>query len=192
MDIEQLRELRQKADEAFKSKDFTLAFSLSEKLAEANVPSALFTCGLIMEKGWMHGAKDLDRAFFFFRELAIKFNDDEGYLGCVRVILAKREIENRDKAAHYCLDATKGRLRHLGFLLLGRVYEELYDPPQYKLARKAYLKSFISGSAWALRQYAMSLMKSGNVVGGVLMHVAATIVSPFFVLFGGVRTTRTG
>lgn len=192
MDTDELRSLGQEADNAFRRKDFKIAFSVSERLAVANVPSAMFTCGLIMEKGWLTGQPDFDKAFGFYRGLAIKFNDDEGYLGCVRVMLAKHEVENREKAVHYCVDATRGRLKHLAFLLLGRVYEELYDPPDYKAARKAYRKSFAAGSAWALRQYAMSLMKSRNIIGGVFMHVVATIVSPFFVLFGGARTTRPG
>lgn len=192
MDNDRLRDLSREADVAFKSKNFDVAFSISEELVKANVPSAMFTCGLIMEKGWLNGLQDLDRALFFYRDLAIKFNDDEGYLGCVRVMLAKHDMESRDKAVHFCTDATHGRLKHLAFLLLGRVYEELYSPPDYKAARKAYLKSFAAGSAWALRQYAMSLMNSKNIIAGVLMHIAATIVSPFFVLFGGARTTRPG
>jgi hypothetical protein len=192
LDNESLQDLKRKANAAFKSKDFELTFALSEKLAKENVPSALFTCGLIMEKGWLKGAKDPDRAFHFYRDLAIKFNDPEGYLGCVRVFLARHELDNRERAVRFCLGATDGRLKHLAFLLLGRIYEEMYEPPEYKLARKAYLKSFFAGSAWALRQYAMSLMKSNHVIGGVLMHVVATIVSPIFVLFRGLRTTRTG
>lgn len=192
MEKKYLRELKKEADAAFKNRDFEQAFTLSEKLAEENIPSAIFTCGLIMEKGWPHGAKDLDRALYFYRDLALKFNDEEGYLGCVRIFLARRDLSNRDKAVDYCLGATKGRLKHLAFLLLGNVYEELYIPPEYKLARRAYLKSFFSGSAWGLRKHAMSLMKSNNIIGGIFMHVIATVASPLFAIFGGLRTTRKG
>jgi len=192
MNDESLQELKRRADAAFKSKDFELTLALSEKLAEENVPSAFFTCGLILEKGWINGVKDLDRALLFYRDLAIKFNDDEGYLGCVRIFLARHDLEDRDQAVRYCTGATRGRLKHLAFLLLGRVYEDLYEPPEYKLARNAYLKSFFGGSAWALRQYAISLMKSNNVVGGAFMHAVATLISPIYVLIHGVRTTRNG
>ncbi len=192
MNRDELKALKREASTAFKNRNFELAFSLSEKLAKAGEPSALFTCGLILENGWLGGVKDFDRAFCFFRELAIKFNDDEGYLGCVRIFLARHEFENRDIALRYCADATKGRLKHLGFLLLGDVYEELSEPPEYKLARKAYLSSFFAGSPWALRKYSMSLMKSRNIIGGFLMHVLTTIISPIFVLFGGLRVTRKG
>lgn len=192
MDTESLAMLRQKADEAFGNKDFETALVVSKRLAAENIPSAMFTCGLILEKGWLNDKIDLNGAEFYYRKLAINFNDDEGYLGCVRIMLARREMENRDTAMQYCMGAANGRIKHLAFILMGRIYEEFYDPPDYKLARRAYLKSVVSGSAWALRKYAMSLMKSKNIIGGICMHVIATIVSPFFVLFGGVRTTRTG
>ncbi|GLQ98161.1 hypothetical protein [Dyella mobilis] len=185
-------EMKEKAGAAFKRHDFQLALALSEKLVEENVPSAFFTCGLIMERGWLNGVADLEKALFFYRNLAIKFNDDEGYLGCVRIFLARRELVNREKAMRYCQDATRGRLRHLAYLLMGRVYEELYEVPEYTLARKAYLASFFSGSAWALRKYALSLKKSHQIVGSVLIHIVATVVSPIMVLFGGVRVTRKG
>lgn len=189
----EVSELRHNAhEELFKNKNYELAFSLARKLTDINQPSGFFMCGLILEKGWLNGSPDFDGALGFYRGLAIKFNDDEGYLGCVRVMLEKHEVESRDKAVNYCVDATRGRLKHLAYLLLGRVYEELYNPPDYRLAHKAYLKSFACGSAWALRQYAMSLRKSRNMVGSVFMHVIATIVSPLLVLIGGVRATRHG
>lgn len=192
MDRKEIDELRKEADAAFEGNDFERTFYLYEKLAEENVPLALFRCGLILEKGWLNGKKDLDRSLGFYRKLAINWNQDEGYLGCVRIILSKRQIDQRDKAVQYCLDAAKGPLKRLAFILMGRVYEELYDRPKYKLARKAYLKSFSLGSAWALRRYAESLMKSRNFVGGVFMHVVATAVSPFMVLFGGIKVIRRG
>lgn len=192
MDRKDIDELRKEADAAFEGKDFERTLYLYEKLAEENVPLAFFRCGLILEKGWVDGKRDLDRASEFYRKLAINWNADEGYLGCVRIILGKRQIDQRDKAVQYCLGVMKGPLKRLAFILLGRVYEELFDPPQYKLARKAYLKSFSLGSAWAMRKYAESLMKSRNFVGGVFMHVVATIFSPLMFLFGGIKVTRHG
>lgn len=192
MDREEIDELRKEAEVTFERKEFERAFCLYEKLAEENVPLALFRCGLILEKGWLKGKKNLDRALEYYRKLAINWNADEGYLGCVRIILSNRQTDQRDKAVQYCLGAAKGSLKRLAFILIGRVHEELYDPPQYKLARKAYLKAFSLGSAWALRQYARSLMKSHNFIGGVFMHIVTTVVSPFMVLFGGIKVTRRG
>lgn len=192
MDNAEQKKLRRNAGLAFKNHDFELAFSISEQLAKENDPSAFFTCGLILENGWLQGKKDLDRALSFYRKLAINWNDDEGYLGCVRIILSKRQNDQRDQAIQYCFDATKGPSKCWAFILMGRIYEELYDPPKFRLARKAYLKAFSLGSAWALRKYAESLMKSRNFVGGVSMHVVATIVSPFMTLLGGMKVTRHG
>src|SRR5690348_9119868 len=70
MDRKEVDELRKEASAAFKKKDFERTFFLSEKLAEENVPAALFRCGLILEKGWLNGKKDLDRALEFYRRLA--------------------------------------------------------------------------------------------------------------------------
>lgn len=185
MDKEYLYDLRVKANEAFNNKNFELAFRLSEKLAHEDDMSSIFTCGLIMEKGWANGVIDLDYAACCYKKLAIRFNQDEGYLGCVRIILARHEVENRETAMNYCLGATKGRLERIALLLRGRIYEELYEPPEYRLARKEYLKAFFKGSAWALRQHAMSLNTSGKHFAGSFMHVIATFVSPIILLLGG-------
>ena len=187
-----LDRLNSEADTAFTSGDFERAFECSQILAEQNFASAMFTCGLILENGWIDGVADLERANKYYRDLAIHFNSDEGYLGCARVILGRREIESRDQALKFCDGATRGRSKHLAFLLMGRIYEELEDPPQYQLARKFYRKSFCSGSAWALRQYARSLMRSRNYIAGVSMHIIATIVSPALIALGGLRKARDG
>jgi TPR repeat protein len=180
------------ASEAFASRNFALAFSLSNKLVEENVASAMFTCGLIMEKGWLNGVKDFDCAYYYYNKLAIQFNNEEGYLGCVRIILLRHEFENRHKALMYCLGATTGRSKHLAFLLLGKIHEELSEPPDHRKAREAYLKSFFSGNSWALRKYAMSLIKSKKYFSGAAMHVIATIASPILIFVGGLRKSRNG
>lgn len=192
MDRDEIDKLRREARAAFKNNESERAFALSEQLATENVPSALFRCGLILEKGWLNGTVDLDRAWSFYNKLAINWNEDLGYLGCVRLILSKGEQKERDKAIQYCEHVLNGPVKYRALLLLGRIYEELYTPPNYKLAKKAYLKAIFHGSAWALRKYAVALGRSGNLVGSLLMHVVATVASPIFVLFGGMKVTRRG
>jgi hypothetical protein len=189
---EELNQLRLEANVAFRRHDFERAFAISLRLTEKDIPSAFFTCGLILEKGWLGGLVDLDRAYDFFNQLAIKFNTPEGYLGCARIILAKRDFENREKAETYCRGVIGKPRDQLAYILLGRIYEELYDPPDFDSAKNAYVKAIFRGSAWALRKYANALMKSKNFVGGILMHVIATVVAPFFLLFGGLKVTRNG
>lgn len=184
--------LRSDADRAMKDNNFKLALDIYETLALRNSPDALLMCGLIREKGWDKTLLDLDKAHEFYRTLAIGWNADAGYLGCVRVILARHETQNREMALIYCRDVLKGEYKRDGYMNMGRIYEELFEPPQVALARRAYFRAFLSGSSLALRQYAISLMKSRRYVRGVAMHVAATVVAPFLVLLGGLGVTRKG
>lgn len=184
--------LRDKANRAMQNKEYRTALDIYEKLAEDDQPDAMLMCGLIYEKGWDKELLDLDKAGEYFTKLAIKWNAAPGYLGCVRVMLAKHDVQNRDKAVMYCRDLIKGKYRRDGYLNLGHVYEELFDPPELVLARRSYFHAFASGSSWALRQYAISLMKSRNYIRGIAMHVIATVVAPFLVLRGGSSATRDG
>jgi TPR repeat protein len=192
MNRDQIENLLRQENAAYKEGKFDLALQLAEKLSNENVPSSFFTCGLILEKGWSSCGIDLDRALEFYRKLAVRWNDAEGYLGCVRIILAKNDFDQRDKAIQYCLTESMGRLSYLAYLLLARIYEEMYMPPDYNLAKKYCIKSIFHGSAWALRKYALLLGRSGNVVGAFSMHIVATVCSPLIVVFGGFKKVRKG
>jgi len=192
MNRDQIENLLRQENTAYKERNFDLALELAEKLAGENVPSSFFTCGLILEKGWSSFGIDLNRALEFYKKLAIQWNDAEGYLGCVRIILARKEFDQRDKAIQYCLTETKGRLSYLAYLLLARIYEEMYSPPDYRLAKKCCIKSIFLGSAWALRNYALILGRSGNIAGAFSMHIVATVCSPLIVVFGGFKKVRKG
>lgn len=192
MSRDQIEDLLRQENAAYKEGNFDLALQLSEKLSVENVPSAFFTCGLILEKGWSSCGIDLDRAREFYKQLAINWSNAEGYLGCVRIMLAKKELDKRDKAIQYCLSETKGGLSYLAYLLLARIYEEMFVPPDYKLAKRYCIRSIFHGSAWALRRYAVLLGRSGNIVGAFVMHIVATVCSPIIVLFGGFKKVRKG
>jgi hypothetical protein len=187
---DEYNELYEESRKAFRRQDYVFCFSLSTKLAEKNSPYGLATCGIILEKGKLDGIEDLEGALGFYKKLGLGLNQEEGYLGIVRVILAKHWTDERESAIKYCLGIAKNK--KIAFLLLGRVYEELYTLPNYDLARKSYLKSIFLGSAWAMRRYAASLASSGNLIGSVMAHILATLLSPFFLLFGGRRAFRRG
>lgn len=182
--------LRNQASQAIKNRDFNLALECYEVLAAKDIPDGIFMCGVIHENKWDETLHDLDEAYGFYRKLAIEWNADSGYLGCVRVILANKDVSHRDTALNYCRQLITGDEKRYGYLTMGRIYEELHDPPEEKLARSAYFHSFLHGSTWALRKYATSLMNSKKYLRGIAMHVVATIVSPFLLFFGGLGATR--
>lgn len=192
MNEDQLNLLRDDAHRAMHRQDYKLALDIYEKLAAQDMADGIFMTGVICEHDWDESLTDLDKAYQCYNRLAIEWNDDSGYLGCVRVILEKKDTSSRDKALTYCRDLVKGKQKCHGFLTMGRVYDELFDPPKAKLARAAYFRSFLSGSSWALRQYAISLMRSKKYIRGILMHVVATLTAPFLVLFGGWGATGNG
>lgn len=194
MDQEQLQGLHKEAHRLLlRDRDYEAAFRVYKRLADADDVSACFTCGLFYENGWLKSGKDLDLALSYYRKLAIKWNDDEGYLGIARIIFLQKNHEELDTAIRFCKDVLSNGLRarkRLAFVLLGRIYEDMSDPPEHKSARKAYLKAFMCGNAYSLRLYARSLVKSRDYIGGFLMHVIATVVCPVMVLFLGRGASR--
>lgn len=192
MDDGTIKLLRYEASYAKKMKDYRLAFKKYKQLAECNIPDGLFMCGFIQENKFDHELHDLDAAYKYYTKLAINWGEDAGYLGCVRVILAQKDEHHRDKALAYCRDLVKGEEKRYGYLTMGRVYEELFQPPKDKLARVAYFYAFVHGATLGLRKYATSLMRSRKCIRGVVMHVIATLVAPVLFLFGGAAATRDG
>lgn len=187
---DEIQQLRDQAHQAMRNKNYKRAMDYYEQLAQRDVPDGMLMCGVIHENQWDETLTNLDKAYEFYRKLAIKWNADLGYLGCVRVILAKGDVSSRDTALGYCRELIEGEESRYGYLTMGRTYEELFDPPEVELARAAYFRSFLHGSTWGLRKYATSLINSRKYVRGVAMHVVATIVSPFLLLFGGLGATR--
>lgn len=184
--------LSEKSRKALMKHDYSVALNVSQKLALENVPVGLFNCGLIYEHGWGLTHPDMETALQYFRKLAIYFNESEGFLGCVRIILARHDLPECERAISYCMQCIDGPSAVFAYLSLGRVYEELHVPPQWKLARRAYLRAFFRGSPFALRKYASSLMRCKKYVSGVMVHIIATILSPLMLIIGGRRVTRIG
>ncbi len=117
----ELELIRENARRAIKDKDYKLALKNYCELADQDVPDAILMCGVIHENDWDETLTDLDVAFGYYRKLAIKWNADSGYLGCVRIILAKKDVAERDKALDYCRKLIKGEEKRYGYLTMGRV-----------------------------------------------------------------------
>lgn len=192
MGNDDLNQLTKMARRAIKKHDFEEAFQIAKKLELEGDPVGIYTCGMAYENGWGVGDPDFEKALHYFRRLAVEFDECEGYLGCVRIALVMKNCIEYERAVSYCTYCLDSPSSVFAYLDLGRVYEELHDPPMYKCARKAYLKSFLRGSPIALRKYSSSLILSKKYVFGVLMHVVTTILSPLMILIGGRRFTRYG
>jgi len=185
--------LRVQATIAFNSENMESALELSEKLAETGDAQALFTCGLIYEGlDGFENKKNLEKAWSYFQRLALNFNFDEGYLGCVRILLARREVDRWELALAYCLAAIESSNTQFGWLLLGDVLSKLNPSPDRQGACRAYLKAAMGGAPWGWRRFAEIKRADGNYLLAAVVHILATLAFPVHVLFSGFRATRTG
>lgn len=184
-----IEETRKAADSAFKRQDYDLALSLSMELSKYNIPEALFTCGLIYER--IKGKVDFDKSYTYYDRLR-KYDLVEGNNGCVRVFLKKKAHSEAVRAEQYCLTAIKENGSPLARLLLGRVLEELHQPPDLQRAKKLYLEAALRGLPWGYRRFANVKLKEGHKVVGILLHIMATVVFPFYVLIFGNKALRAG
>ena len=189
MTLSDIEETRRAASAAFKRHDYDSALSLSMELSKYNVPEALFTCGLIYER--IKGKVDLDKSYAYYDRLR-KYDLVEGNNGCVRVLLKKKAHSGAARAEQYCLTAIKENGSPLARLLLGRVLEELHQPPDLQRAKKLYLEAALRGLPWGYRRFANIKMREGHRVAGILIHIITTVISPFYVLILGNKALRAG
>ncbi|HWG10308.1 MAG TPA: hypothetical protein VN693_02295 [Rhodanobacteraceae bacterium] len=189
MTLSDIEETRKAASDAFKRHDYDLALSLSIELSRYNVPEALFTCGLIYER--LKGKMDLEKSYTYYDRLR-KYDLVEGSNGCVRVILKKGAHSEAAKAEQYCLMAMKEDGSPLARLLLGRVLEELCQPPDLHRAKKLYLEAALHGRPWGYRRFANIKIREGHKVVGILIHIITTLIFPFYVLILGNKALQAG
>ncbi len=179
------------ADRAFASGNYDEALELSERLAQSSHdPKAYFTCGLIYEHGSSKRGQDLAKAYQFFDRLRIEWDSSEGDVGCARIIVNSRDVARIDAARKFCESAIDRDDFCYAHLILGRIQGEFLG--MHREARRSFLRAAFKGSAWAMRLYASSLMRTKSRLGGAMAHVLVTILSPVYLLLGGLSATRRG
>src|SRR5690625_2840101 len=117
-DTVQLKAVICAAEEAFCKRDFDLAYEQFKKFADMGYPFPMFRCALILEYGWSKRGVDADRAHEYYKAMVSYFDDcysridedddlkEEGFLGCARYILIKKDRESKEKALYYCSKAS--------------------------------------------------------------------------------------
>lgn len=184
--------LRKKGNDAYRREDYNLALEIFEKMAISGDPHALFTCGLIYEGVGGFDHPDLCKAWSYYERLHREHDFDEGYLGCVRIMLRRKETLKWKVARQYCERVIKLNRNAFAYLLLGDVVLNLAPQPSTKEAAKAYLTAAARGAPWGLRRYANMKKIEGYSIFSLTIHLVATILFPFYILVFGFRATRTG
>jgi TPR repeat protein len=182
-----ISEKRQDALRAFKSEDYKLALALALEIAPYGDPGACYICAVIYE--YQH---DLKKAYFYFDLCRKEGGTADAYNGCVRIILKQGRKEDILLAKEYCEAAIAKSHDGISYLLLGRLLEELSEPPDFRQAKRMYLRAALHGAAWGMRRFANLEYKLGIKPVGVFYHVAATLLFPIFRLLFGNRTLRVG
>lgn len=188
MDDKRKQLLIDEVDQGFRAHNFEKAYAAAKELSDHGVYDGIYSCARIFERGWLDGKPDLEQAYYYYEQILSRWQLVHGGLGCVRVMLAQKKHEAADRAIELCLGSRVGSFKRLAYLTLGRVYEGLSDPPDYKNARKAYLKASWYGSACANRLYVRSLWRSGHKTGALLAYIPATLLHPVYRLIYGKST----
>ncbi len=176
--------------DAYKNGKYDQALETSLELSRYNNKLGLFTCGLIYELGISSKGTDLSKAYKYFDLLSRQYHDDEGLLGCARIMIIDKSLGSKELAEEYCLEAIKISRNKIAYLNLGRVYEELFGSTSFKLSRKAYITAAFKGAAWGWRNWAIIEFKWGSVMLSIFIHVLATIFYPLYFILGGKDAIR--
>lgn len=192
--IEYIDQLRHKAREALDSRDTELALSYYEELANLHLPDGYFTSGILYENmAWEKNDDEyLTKAWSHYLKLMTEFSESEGYIGCARIILARKDANRARLAESYCLEAIEIDDNPFAYLVLGRVYESFGLPGKTKQAMHAYLRAAFKGAAFGMRGFARVHWRHGSKTIAILAHVIATMLSPIYRLLGGSRALRSG
>ena len=179
---------RREAVIALKEGNYELALKLSLETAQFLDPAGCCICGMIYETGF----GDLVKAYHYFDLSRRAGGLPDACNGCVRIILKCHQKEKRLLAIRLCREAIKNGRDGLSYLLLGRVLEELFDPPNTRLAKYMYLKAAQHRAAWGMRKFAALEYNRGSKVLGMIYHILVTPLFPLYGLLFGERTYRAG
>lgn len=172
----------------FRSYNFEKAYNIGEKIPIREAYEGRYYCALMLEEGWIGEAPDLEKAYAYFEEVIMNWGKVSACLGCIRIMLSRKNNENVELAITLCKAAMVERGRKEANLYLGRVYEELCDPSSYKKAKRAYIKASWHGSATANLFYIRSLWRSGNKIGAILLFLPIRIINLIYRLIYGKQT----
>lgn len=189
MDIEYQTE---KALHAYKTNQYDTALEAALILSKHNVQVGHYLCGLIYELGVSAKGQNFALAYKSFEFLAKGFDDDEGFLGCARVIFKEKDINKTSLAITHCMKAIDLTGNQFAYLLLGDIYQELIDPPELGRSKQAYYRAAIHGAGWGWRRLAFLESKQKHLFRAVFLHILATLISPLYFIFGGSRAMREG
>lgn len=194
MTTEYIDELRRKAREALDDQFTRIALRHYEELANLGLPDGCFMCGVIYENlAWEKEDEEyLRKAWSNYLKLMTKFDESEGYIGCARIILARKDANRARLAESYCLDAIEKDDNPFAYLVLGRVYEAFDLPDKAKQAMQAYWSAAWRGAAFGMRGFARIQWRHGSKIIAILVHVIATVLFPIYRLLGGSRALRPG
>ena len=173
------------AIKAYKAGDFDAALTAALELAKHNVQVGHYLCGIIYEIGSSSAGVDRSLSYKYYQLLAKGFGDDEGYLGCARILLQEKDFEKASLAVTFCRKAIDLKRNQFAYVVLGDIYQELFHPPEVKSSMKAYFNAAIHGAAWGWRRMASLESKQGNKMLSILLHILATFLFPLYLLLGG-------
>lgn len=184
-------ELEQEALRFYAKRKYDEALNISIELSKHLNNVGLYMSATILELGISTQGKNLQIAYKYF-DLLRKNNDDEGYVGCARIMLQDNNIGSEKLAEEYCKNAIKVRENPYAYLVLGQVYEFMFGSSHYELATKSYTKAALRGATLGWRRIALLEKKKGNLLMSIIMHIFSTIVAPVYLIFGGMGTARNG
>lgn len=178
------------AREAFERRDYDRALELYELAAaqSAHDCSPYYALGQIFEQGLAARGVDLAQALANYMRLS-KCDGRAGsigHLGVARVLFKGEHRELVDAAIGHCEKSLSISENAHARLLLGAINE--YWLELHPVARYHFLAAFKQGMPWGLRFYARSLVRSGRLVAGAIVHVAATLIGPLYLLRAATRS----
>lgn len=139
----------------------------------------------IYESGKSSRGVDYGKAMDYY-QLLDRESDSTGSAGAeglARTLFKKDCCANQKLIERYCLRAIDMDGSIPSHFLLAQMYDKCQG--RHEDSRRYYWRVFLNGRPYGLRYYARSHMEHGSKVVGVLSHIAATLVSPFFFVING-------
>lgn len=184
--VESLGKIREIAKAKFLSGDFDAALNGYEsciELTDGSDLGAYFGAAYIYERGSSSKGADLEKALgYYLKSLAVdrlaQGSEGAASLAVARVLYKLGDRSRSEEAIRMCQESLGLRETAEAHIVFGLILENWSREPEQ--ARENFLRAYEMRAPKAMRFYARSLMKSRRYLVGLLAHVWATVLWPYY------------
>jgi TPR repeat protein len=179
------------AVDAYFSGDCLFAFNEAVSLINQNFDRANLLLGYIYESGCKEVPRNMEHAFFYYKQAAEKVGVIEAWLRLGRMYFYGDGVAQNYHEAYECYKwVNSNRDNNIAKLMLARMYHMgLGVETNFELALDFYRSAAMTGNVYAIKNWGLLEQQKGNILKGLALRVKAVVMS-FLIAYKDINDSR--